>query len=143
MASRYMTSPNEAHMKDVNMILQYRKGTPGRGLHFRKNSNRDIEVYTDSDWVGCISDKKSSTGYCSFMWRNMVTWRSKKQPGVARSGAEVEFRVMAQGICEGIWPKKILDEIGIQTNYTIRLYCDNKVAICIAKNPVHHEEQNT
>lgn len=101
-----MTSPVEGHMILVSRILQYLRGTLGRGLHFKKNSNWDIEVYTDSDWAGCISDKKSSTGYCSFMWRNMVTWRSKNQPVVARSGAEVEFRVMAQGICEGIWLRR-------------------------------------
>ncbi|XP_057452108.1 uncharacterized mitochondrial protein AtMg00810-like [Lotus japonicus] len=49
LASRYMSNPTETHMKTVNRILQYLKGSPGRGLYFQKNSNRGIEVYTDSD----------------------------------------------------------------------------------------------
>lgn len=134
-----MSNPTETHMKTVNRILQYLKGSPGRGLYFQKNSNRGIEVYTDSDWAGCLSDRKSTTGYCTFVWGNMVTWRSKKQSVVARSSAEAEFRAMAQGICEGIWLKRMLDEIRIPTNYTMRILCDNKAAISIAKNPVHHD----
>ncbi|RVW68260.1 hypothetical protein CK203_063573 [Vitis vinifera] len=36
--------------------------------------------------------------YCSFVWGNLVTWRSKKQSVVARSSAEAEYRALAQGI---------------------------------------------
>ena len=39
MASQYMNNPTEYDMKVVNRILQYLKGTLGRGLHFAKNSN--------------------------------------------------------------------------------------------------------
>ncbi|XP_050897672.1 uncharacterized mitochondrial protein AtMg00810-like [Lathyrus oleraceus] len=52
LASRYMSTPTESNMKMVNRILQYLKGTPGQGLHFKKNSNRGVEVYIDSDWIG-------------------------------------------------------------------------------------------
>nr|KYP62035.1 Copia protein [Cajanus cajan] len=78
-------------------------------------------------------------GYCSFVWGNLVTWRSKKQPVVARSSAKAEYIAMAQGICEGIWLKRMLDEIRIPINYTMRILCDNKDTISIAKNPVHHD----
>lgn len=139
LASRYMSNPTESNMKMANRILQYLKGTPGRGLHFKRNSNRDIEVYTDSDWAGCSTDRKSTTGYCSFVWGNLVTWRSKKQSVVARSSAEAEFRAMALGICEGMWLKSMLDEIKIHVNHSVRLLCDNKAAISIAKNPVQHD----
>lgn len=139
MASRSMSNPTEMDMRNVNRILQYLKGTPGRGLYFQKSSNRGIEVYTDSDWAGSLSDRRSTTGYCTFVWGNMVTWRSKKQSVVARSSAEAEFRAMAHGICEGIWLKRMLNEIRIPTYYTMRIFCDNKAAISIAKNPVHHD----
>nr|CAN67601.1 hypothetical protein VITISV_032935 [Vitis vinifera] len=42
----------------------------------------------------------STTGYCTFVWGNLVTWRSKKQNIVARSSVEIEFRAMSHGICE-------------------------------------------
>uniref|UniRef100_A0A803P9Y7 Mitochondrial protein n=1 Tax=Cannabis sativa TaxID=3483 RepID=A0A803P9Y7_CANSA len=39
--------------------------------------------------------RKSTLGYCIFVWGNLVTWRSKKQSVVTRRSAEVEYRAMA------------------------------------------------
>ncbi|RVW48959.1 Retrovirus-related Pol polyprotein from transposon RE1 [Vitis vinifera] len=78
-------------------------------------------------------------GYCSFVWGNLVTWRSKKQSVVARSSAEAEYRALAQGICEGIWIKRVLSELGQTSSSPILMMCDNQAAISIAKNPVHHD----
>ncbi|XP_061371297.1 uncharacterized protein LOC133313900 [Gastrolobium bilobum] len=70
---------------------------------------------------------------------NLVTWRSKKQDVVARSSAEAEFRAMAQGICELLWLKIVLDDLKIKCEGPMKLLCDNKSAICIAHNPVQHD----
>ncbi|RVX06246.1 Copia protein [Vitis vinifera] len=86
-----------------------------------------------------IIDKRSTSGYCSFVWGNLVTWRSKKQSVVARSSAEAEYRALALGICEGIWIKRVLSELGQTSSSPILMMCDNQAAISIAKNPVHHD----
>ncbi|RVX03568.1 Retrovirus-related Pol polyprotein from transposon RE1 [Vitis vinifera] len=137
--SQFMHSPTEEHMEAVYRILRYLKMTPGKGLFFRKTENRDTEVYSDADWAGNIIDRRSTSGYCSFVWGNLVTWRSKKQSVVARSSAEAEYRALAQGICEGIWIKRVLSELGQTSSSPILMMCDNQAAISIAKNPVHHD----
>ncbi|RVW39094.1 Retrovirus-related Pol polyprotein from transposon RE1 [Vitis vinifera] len=113
--------------------------SPGRGLYFKKTLSREVEVFTDADWAGSLTDQRSTTGYCSYVWGNLVTWRSKKQSVVARSSAEAEFRAMAHGICEGMWLQRILKELGIISNSTMTVLCDNKATISIAKNPVQHD----
>ncbi|RVW69268.1 Copia protein [Vitis vinifera] len=137
--SQFMHSPTEEHMEAVYRILRYLKMTPGKGLFFKKTENRDTEVYSDADWAGNIIDRRSTSGYCSFVWGNLVTWRSKKQSVVARSSAEAEYRALAQGICEGIWIKRVLSELGQTSSSPILMMCDNQAAISIAKNPVHHD----
>lgn len=137
--SQHMNNPTEEHMDAVTRILRYLKMKPGNGLLFKKSDSRDLEVYTDADWAGDISDRRSTSGYCSYVWGNLVTWRSKKQSVVARSSAEAEFRSLSQGICEGIWIQRVLAELGMGNSKSIRLYCDNQAAISIAKNPVHHD----
>lgn len=58
---------------------------------------------------------------------------------VARSSAETKFRVLAHRICEDIWIKRILEESKIFVMTPIWIYCDNKVVISIAHNPVLHD----
>lgn len=137
--SQFMHMPYEVHMEAINRILQYLKGTPGKGLYFKKNAQRTIEAFTDADWAGSVTDRKSTSGYCMMVWGNLVTWRSKKQTVVMRSSAESEFRVVAHGICELLWLKLLLEELGFKENCPMKLYCDNKAAISISHNPVHHD----
>lgn len=139
MVSQFMNCPTEDHMEAVYRILRYLKMTPGQGLFFQKTANREVEIFTDADWAGSITDRRSTSGYCTYVWGNLVTWRSKKQSVVSRSSAEAEFRALSQGICEGIWLKRMLHEIGIHTSGSLKVLCDNQSAISIAKNPVHHD----
>ncbi|XP_059639648.1 uncharacterized mitochondrial protein AtMg00810-like [Cornus florida] len=94
-------------------ILRYLKGSPGKGLMFKKQGHLQVEVYTDADWAGSIVDRRSTSGYCTFVGGNLVTWRSKKQNVVARSSAEAEFRALAYGICEAIWLKRLLEDLKV------------------------------
>lgn len=95
-----MKNPTRKHLKVVHRILQYPKKNPGEGLYFKKTKNRDVEVFTDLDWARFIIDWRSTTRYCSYVLRNLVTWRSKKQAVVARSSVEAKFRAMSHGVCE-------------------------------------------
>ncbi|WJZ84318.1 hypothetical protein VitviT2T_003927 [Vitis vinifera] len=91
--SQYMHNPREQHMNAVIRILRYLKNALGKGILFAKNvDHHSIEVYTDADWAGAVDDRRSTSGYFTFVGGNLVTWKSKKQNVVARSSAEAEFR---------------------------------------------------
>jgi len=99
--SQYMHNPGEKHMNVVMHILRYLKSAPGRGILFTKHIDyQRIKVYTNADRAGSIDDRRSTSGYFTFVGGNLVTWRSKKQSVVARSSAEAEFRGMALGLSE-------------------------------------------
>jgi len=108
-------------------------------LLFSNHGHLKVEGYTDADWAGSADDRKSTAGYFTFVGGNLVTWRSKKQQVVARSSAEAEFRGMAVGICELLWIKNLLKDLGCEQEDAMKLYCDNKSAIEIAHNPVQHD----
>jgi hypothetical protein len=73
-----MHSPREPHMEVVYRILRYLKSSLGKGLLFSQHDHLKIEAYTDAYWVGSITDRRSTSSYCTFVGGNSVTWRSKK-----------------------------------------------------------------
>ncbi|RVW62991.1 Retrovirus-related Pol polyprotein from transposon RE1 [Vitis vinifera] len=98
--SQFMHCSSEDHMNAVTQILRYLKGTLGKGIMFSKNGHLEITGYTDADWAGNIFDRKSTSGYFTFVGGNLVTWKSKKHKVVALSSAETEFQGIAKGLCE-------------------------------------------
>ncbi|GAA0174332.1 transmembrane signal receptor [Lithospermum erythrorhizon] len=58
---------------------------------------------------------------------------------VARSSTEAAYRAMANGVCEILWIRRILNELNLKNRLLMKLFCDNKAAISIAYNPVQHE----
>lgn len=58
---------------------------------------------------------------------------------VSRSSVEVEFKDLVHGICEGMWPQRILTELRIPSSDPMKAFCDNQYTINITKNTVHHD----
>ncbi|KAA0068106.1 putative mitochondrial protein [Cucumis melo var. makuwa] len=131
--NQFMQAPYEEHMEAIKRILRYLKMIPGKGLMFRKTDRKTIEAYTDSDWTRSVVDRKSTSGYCTFVWGNLVTWRSKKK------SVEAEYRAMSLGICEEIWLQKVQYDLHQEYETTLKLFCDNIAIISIANNPVQHD----
>ena len=78
---------------------------------FRKYGHLNVEGHFDADWAES-SDRKSTSGYFTFVGGNLITWRSKKHKVVALSSAEAEFRGISKGVCELLWLRSLLTEIG-------------------------------
>ena len=127
--SQFMHSPRNSHFQAANRVLKYLKGTPGLGISYRKSGKIDLVLYTDSDFAGSRMDCRSTTGYCTFLGGNLVTWRSKKQSLISKSSTEAEFRAMSKGIDEVMWIRNLLDELKIAYIKPIDIRCDNKSAI--------------
>ena len=133
-----MSSPTVDHWATVEQILCYLKGALGRGILYSNHGHNRIECFSDADWAGSKEDIRSTLGYCVFVGRNLVSWKSKKQSVVSRSNAEVEYRAVTQLVCEIMWLHQLLMKVSIKTPTPAKLSCDNQVALHIASNPVFH-----
>lgn len=68
------------------------------------------------------------------------SWLSQKQDTVAQSTAEAEYISACAAANQAVWLRRILDDMGKAQQNATRLYCDNKSAIDIARNPVQHRK---
>ncbi|KAG6530792.1 hypothetical protein ZIOFF_004550 [Zingiber officinale] len=91
-----------------------------------------------SDLGGSLDDMKSTSGYCFSFGSAIFSWVSKKQQSVAQSSAEAEYISASVATSQAIWLRKILADLGHHQIEGTVLHCDNKSAIAMAKNPVHH-----
>lgn len=127
--SQYMHAPRQPHFEAVCRILRYLKCAPGRGLLYRPSSTLSVIGFSDVDWAGSRSDRRSTSGYCTFVGDNLVTWRRKKQHVVARSSAEAEYRAMAHTASEMMWVRSLLVDFGISVPAPMKMFCDNQAVI--------------
>ena len=81
---------------------------------------------------------KSTSGYAFSLGSGMFSWASKKQATVAQSTAEAEYVAAAEATSQAIWLRRILEDMGEKQDEPTKINCDNKSAIAMAKNPVHH-----
>ncbi|GAA0172130.1 transmembrane signal receptor [Lithospermum erythrorhizon] len=98
-----------------------------------------LNAYCNSDWVKCPVIRKSVTSYCLLLGTSLISWKSKKQPTVAKSSLKAEYRSAVVVVCELKWLAYILSDVEVKVELPIRLYCDNNSAIAMIENPVFHE----
>ncbi len=66
----------------------------------------------DADWAGNVSDRRSTGGFMFSFGSGVVNWSNKKQPIVALSITEAEYKGVTIVACEVIWLQKLLSDLG-------------------------------
>lgn len=132
-----MHASNYSHLTTVKCILRYLCGTLSMRLHFCAGS-LTLSAFSDSDWAESPTDRRSVTGYVIFLGPNPVSWVAKKQATVSRSSTKAEHRALAATTTELSCLQQLLRELYVPLTSSPVLYCDNKSAIQLARNPVFH-----
>ncbi|KAL0439438.1 UNVERIFIED_CONTAM: Retrovirus-related Pol polyprotein from transposon RE1 [Sesamum latifolium] len=114
----------------------------GYSLLSKPDSYRRL-AYCDADWASYTDSWHSLTGFCIFLGNALVSWKTKKQTTVSRSTAKAEYHSMVATVCELCWISYTLADLGVSFSLPVDLFCDNKVALYIATNPVSMNVPNT
>ncbi|XP_068331587.1 uncharacterized mitochondrial protein AtMg00810-like [Pyrus communis] len=97
MFSRYMEEPSQLHFGAGKRVLRYVQGTVDYAIIYKDEARSSRLIgYTDSDWVGCLDDMKSTSAYVFYLGSRICSWRTKKQSVVAQSSAEAEYVAAAK-----------------------------------------------
>ena len=119
-------------------MLRYLRDTTNLGIFYKKGGNDKLVVFTDSDYVGDLEDRKSTSGYVFMLSSGAVSWSSRKQPVVSLSTTEVEFIAATSCACQAIWMRRILEKLSHTQSNCTTMFCDNSSTIKLSKNPVMH-----
>ena len=101
-----------------------------------------LHGFTDADWIGSPSDRKSTSGGVFSIGSTAISWYNKKQRYVALTSVEAEYMVEIQAACEAICMRTILVVFfGSQMDLTV-IHFDNQSCIKLLINIVFHDRSN-
>ena len=111
--SQFMQLPRKPHLDAVRRTLRYVRSTLDYALFYAADAPLALYGYTDADWAGSIADRRSTSGFMFSFGSASVTWSSKKQPTIALSSTEAEYRGATVAACEVAWLCTLLGDLGV------------------------------
>ena len=137
MCARYQACPKESYLKIVKRIFRYLSGTTNFGLWYPRGCNCCLVGFSDSNFVGSKSDRKSTSDTCHLFGNCLILWHSKNQHSVSISTVEAEY-VAAGSCCSQIlWIKQQLLDYDLKLG-CVPINCDKTSDINLTKKPVLH-----
>ena len=90
-------------------------------------------AYSDADFAGEQSSRKSTSGRVIFVYGNLVVWKAKSQSNIALSSCESEYVAMSETVKDVLFIKQLLAFFG-RTKVTAVVIGDNLSSVKIAKH---------
>ena len=134
---RFMQHPTTSHLEAAKHVLRYVRGTLHFGIHLALGP-LTFSVFSNADWTGDPTNRKSTTGILVFLGSSPISWSSKKQSTVSHSSTEAEYCALASTAAKLAWLHIIFKELKLFLPHIPILWCDNNSAIDLASNPVCH-----
>ena len=136
--SHFMSKLSSDRMAYAKRILRYVKRTLGYGLLFGSEKECHLFGYCDSDYAGDLDNRKSTSELIFFYGSKPIAWNCCKRKVIALSSCEAKYIASTLTACQGIWTSRFICEL-LGIDYRLFDLCiDNKSAIEISRNPVHH-----
>ncbi|XP_060873977.1 zinc finger protein 514-like [Metopolophium dirhodum] len=98
-----------------------------------------LRGYSDADYVGDTTTRRSTSGFIFMMGDGIVAWCSQRQKSVALSTTEAEYIALSQSIQKLTWLTLLISDLLETQGDTPVLYADNQSAIKLVKNPEYHK----
>ncbi|GJU79371.1 ribonuclease H-like domain-containing protein [Tanacetum coccineum] len=96
----YMHDPWQPHFLALERIFRYVRGTLDHGLQLYSSFTTSFIAYSDVDWAGCPTIRRSTSRYCVFLENNLLSWFSKRRLTLFRSSAKAKYRGVSNAVAE-------------------------------------------
>ena len=78
MLGRYLSNPGLDHWKATKWVMQYLQRPKDFILTYQRSDHLEVLRYSNSDFVGCLDNKRSTSGYVFLLNRGAIYWKNVK-----------------------------------------------------------------
>lgn len=129
--SRKISQPLETDWVELKRIVRYLLWTSDYKLKLSVNRQLPMALigYSDADWSGDPTDRKSVTGYVFQLNNATICWTSRKQAAISLSSMEAEYIALSEACKELVWLRRLLAEMGVHQEGPTTVHEDNTSCI--------------
>jgi hypothetical protein len=126
---RWMSAPTEQSLGALKRLGRFLDGHRRLVYAYPWQRAAGIDVYSDTDWAGCLRTRKSTSGGCLMLGKHLVKSWSSTQASISLSSGEAEFYgvVKASGIALGY--QALLSDLG--SSLPVRVWTDSSATMGI------------
>ena len=105
-------------------------------MTYRNTDTLEVVGLSDSDYAGCVDDKKSTYGYIFMMTECDVSWKSVKQTLITSSTMAAEYVACYQDTCHAIRLGNFISALEVfhSISRSLKLFCDNFSVVSFSRN---------
>ena len=127
---RYMSAPTETSVAAMKRLGRYLLGHKRLVWTYPFQRAEGIDVYSDTDWSGCLRTRKSTSGGCIMLGKHCIRTWSSTQPSVTLSSGEAEFYGLVKASGAGLGHQSLMKDLGL--NLPVCVWTDSSAALGIA-----------
>ena len=125
--ARSMAKPTPGSLRYLKKVARYLLGTKYIALHLlRQTFPNSISTYVDSDFAGCRSTRKSTTGMVQMVGEHPVKHTSNLQGATGLNVSECEYYALTHGAAHGLGLKAYMADLGFEMS--LQIFSDSSAA---------------
>ncbi|CAK0799540.1 unnamed protein product [Prorocentrum cordatum] len=116
-----MQDPTIGGWQAMKRIGRYLVGTPRLVVEYPRQADRRVaQVYTDSDFAGCLRTRKSTSSWTVMIGKHWIRSSSTTQGFNALSTGEAEFHALVKGGSIGLGLKTLAKDMGVDLEIVLK-----------------------
>ena len=129
---REFSVPNKTSFQKLKRLTRYLNGLPRLVYRYPWQEFPEVlDVYADTDFAGCQSTRRSTSGGVALLGSCLLKHWSKTQTTISLSSGEAELHGIAYGAAQALGLQSLLKDLGWHVR--IRLHSDATAAIGICR----------
>lgn len=128
---RRMSSPDEADLEALRRMIRYLVDSPRLTYRFPWQEDTGFSVYVDTDFAGCQTTRKSTSGGILYRGEHVIKHWSSTQKAITLSSGEAELGGVVKGVTEGLGAQALAADMGL--TLALSVHADSSAAIGICR----------